>query len=103
MIIMACAECRDLAKIYVEYLDEYVDLLESRKLVNRVWPELQARTRTAEVNLTESWYWLPRASQRASHCALLIVAGAKSAADRPSTEPKVPRHWLGSSVTEVYS
>jgi hypothetical protein len=50
--------CEYLAKIYIAYLDEYTDLLDSHRLVVRVWPELQGRMLTAEAALWESWYWL---------------------------------------------
>jgi hypothetical protein len=36
---MVFLRCEDLAKTYITHLDEYMDVIESRKLVNRVWPE----------------------------------------------------------------
>ena len=55
---MVCLECEELAKIYFAYLDAYVNVIESRELVGRVWPGLQADTRVAEAAMWEAWYWL---------------------------------------------
>ena len=55
---MVCLECEDLAKIYIVYLDAYVDVIESRELVGRVWPGLQADIHVAEAAMWEAWYWL---------------------------------------------
>jgi hypothetical protein len=70
---MVCVACEYLVKIYIAYLDEFVDLLESRRLVDRVWPELQARTLTAEVNLADAWYWL--SEHRSEHHVVQPCAG----------------------------
>ena len=51
-------ECENLTKIYVTYLGEYSDLIESRHLIARIWPELQARIITAEPAMWEAWHWL---------------------------------------------
>jgi hypothetical protein len=53
MVFVLCLRCEDLAKAYVANLDEYVDLMESRSFVGRVWPDLQARILTAEGGLQE--------------------------------------------------
>jgi hypothetical protein len=39
---MVCLECENLAKIYITYLDGYIDLIGSHNLVDRIWPELRA-------------------------------------------------------------
>jgi hypothetical protein len=55
---MVCLECANLAKIYITYLDGYIDLIDSHNLVERIWPELRARTLTAEAAMWEAWFGL---------------------------------------------
>jgi hypothetical protein len=71
---MVCLECEDLAKIYFAYLDAYVDMIESRNLVDHVWPELQTNTRVVEAAMWEAWYWL--SEHRSIHHVVQSLAGS---------------------------
>lgn len=62
---MVCLQCDDLTKIYLAYLDAYMDMIESRNLVDHVWPELQTAIHVAEGTMWEAWYWL--SEHRSSH------------------------------------
>jgi hypothetical protein len=65
---VVCLECEKLAKIYVTYLDGYMDLIDSHNLVDRIWPELRARTLTAEAAMWEARFWL--SEHRSKHHVL---------------------------------